>query len=136
MSETQNTSVKLYSPVLITVATLLGTPVAGCILVAHNLRALGRHSAARQWLILGSVGTAVLLVIAYFLPANFPNMVLPIGYIVGMYQAVKQMHGADYAGHIANGGAKGSAWMAVWVGLACLCAIFGIIFLVVMVVPS
>jgi hypothetical protein len=136
MSEIQNTSVRLYSPTLITVATLLGAPVAGCILLAHNFRVLGRHSAARQWLVGGSVGTAVLLVVGYFLPDNFPNMVLPISYTMGMHQAVKQLQGAEYASHLARGGAKGSAWMAVGTGLACLCAIVGIVLLVALVLPE
>jgi hypothetical protein len=133
MGERPNTSARLYSPALMTVATFLGAPVAGCILLAHNYRVLGKQSAARHWLIWGSIGTALLLVVAYFLPDKFPHMALPIGYTVGMHQAVKQVHGAEYAAHIAAGGAKGSVWAAVGVGLACFCTILGVFVLVVLV---
>jgi len=57
--------------------------------------------------------------------------VLPIGYTVGMYQAVKHLHGKDYQTHLANGGAKGSVWKAIFTGLGCLFAIMVITFLAV-----
>ena len=97
---------------------MLGAPVAGCILLAHNFRAIGKPSAARQWLIWGTLGTALLIVVAFFLPEKFPHMALPIGYTMGMRQAVKQVHGPEYAQHIALGAAKAPAWKAVGVGRA------------------
>jgi hypothetical protein len=127
---------KLYSPLLVAVATLLGAPVAGCILVGHNLRALGKRSAAWQWLLWGVVGTAALLIVAYFLPDRFPNSALPIGYTLGMYYGVKHAHGAEFDTHIATGGARASAWAAVGVGLTCLVAILGVLFLAILALPE
>ena len=136
MNGSQNEAVRLYSPALITVATLLGAPVAGCILLAHNYRSLGKQATAKQLLIWGTLGTALLLVVAFFLPENFPNKVIPIAYTAGMHQAVKQLHRKDYESHIENGGAKGSTWKAIITGVGCLCAIFVIIFLVLLVLPG
>ncbi len=136
MNGKTNDVVYLYSPGLITAATILGAPVAGCILLAHNYRSLGMKSSARQLLLWGILGTAGLLVVAFFLPDKFPHMVLPIGYTMGMREAVKQLHGKEYESHVASGGAKGSAWKAVGIGVGCLCAIMAVLFLVIMIVPA
>ena len=136
MNGSTNSAIRLYSPALVTVATLIGAPVAGCILLAHNYRSLGRQSTAIQLLIWGTLGTVLLLVMSYFLPENFPNGVLPIGYTVGMYLLAKQLQGKDYESHIANGGVKGSTWKAVVTGVGCLCAILAITFVMVFLMPG
>jgi len=128
--------VRLHSPTMITVATVLGAPIAGCILLAHNLRALGKRSVAREWLLGGLVATALIMVVAYFLPDRFPRMALPIGYILGMQQAVKHAHGAEYEAYIAAGGAKAPAWIAVVVGLVCMLAILVAVLLVILALPE
>jgi hypothetical protein len=133
MNEPSSPSVKLYSPALITLATFLGAPVAGCILLAHNNRMLGRRAAARQWLLWGTVGTALLLVVAFLLPDKLPHYVLPIGYTVAMHQVVERLYGPEYTRHIDNGGPAGSAWKAVGIGLASFCAIMAVIVGVVLV---
>ena len=136
MESSERETIRLYSPALITLATFLGAPVAGCILLAHNYRALGKTATARQILIWGTLGTVLLLVVAFFLPDNFPNSALPIGYTVGMNQAVKKVHGKDYESHIASGGAKGSTWKAILTGVGCLCVIIAILLLIVFVGPE
>ena len=71
-------AVKLFSAGQITLATFLGAPIAGCLLLARNYRELGNGAAAWQSLVAGIVSTILLFLIAFWLPENFPNMVLPI----------------------------------------------------------
>jgi hypothetical protein len=131
MNESRNDTAYLYSPALITLATVLGAPVAGCILLAQNYRVIGKQATAKQILLWGIFGTILLLVVASLLPDTFPNIVLPAGYTIGMYQAVKRSHGKDYQTYLANGGAKGPIWKAVFTGILCLIAILVMVFLAV-----
>ena len=113
----------LFSVGQIVLATFLGMPIAGCLLLALNYRELGKIAAAWQSLAAGVASTILLLFVAFWLPENFPNMALPVAYCFGMRQIVKHLQG----GAIANRG-KGSWVVTVAVGLGCLVVIFGLIF--------
>lgn len=110
---------KLYSTEQITLATFLGAPISGCLLLAQNYRALGQAGSAWQPLIIGVVSTVVLLLLAFFLPENFPNLALPAGSCVGMYYYAKQQQGAAIDSHLKAGGGKGSWGMTVVLSLVC-----------------
>jgi hypothetical protein len=135
MDEKENRCIYLYSPWQITIATFLGGPVAGCILLSHNYQALEKVAVAKKVLLWGIAGTIALIIIGFSLPQNFPNSILPLAYTIGMHQAVKQMHQKEYAIHVASGGAKGSAWTVVGVAMGCLCAMLLTIFAIVMFLP-
>ena len=112
----------LFSVGQITLATFLGAPIAGCLLLARNYRVLGNGAAAWQSLVAGIVATILLFLIAFWLPENFPNMALPVAYCFGMRQLVNYLQGSE----IANRG-KGSWAVTVAVGVGCLVIIFGLI---------
>jgi hypothetical protein len=120
--------VRLYSPGQVLAATILGAPVAGAILLAHNYRSVGQGSAGRKALLWGGLGTVGLLIVSLFLLEHFPNSVLPASYSMGMYQLAKQLQGREVASHLAAGGARGSNWSVVGIGVACL-----LVLLVVMI---
>lgn len=125
---------KLFSIGQITLATFIGSPIAGCLLVAQNYRNLGNVSAAWQTFILGVVSTILLFPIGFWLPENFPNPVLPMVYTVGMRQLVKYLQGDAIAVHEAQG-KKGSWAITISVAIGCLILIMalllGAIFLLV-----
>ena len=71
---------RLYSVGQITAATFVGSPLAGCLLLAHNYRVLRRNRAALYSLMCGVVATVIVFVGASWLPESFPNAALPVGY--------------------------------------------------------
>ena len=71
---------KLFSPTQITVATFVGGPLATTYMVKENYRAMGMPQAQKNSCIYGALITLLIFTIAWFLPENFPNMVLPMAY--------------------------------------------------------
>jgi hypothetical protein len=120
------TTGKLFSVVQITLATFIGMPVAGCLLLAQNYRYLGKIGAAWQTLTLGVVSTIILFFIAFWLPENFPNAVLPMIYTIAMRQLVKYLQGDAIASYEAQG-KKGSWAVTVGVAIGCLILIMALI---------
>ena len=132
MFEASSIKGSLFSPTQIATAAFLGAPIAACWFLSRNYRALDQGRSAAQSLLWGVLGTAALLGISFFLPDNFPNQALPLGYTFGLYHVAKQLQGTTVAEHIATGGRLGSWWNVVGVSLVCLVllvvAIFGAVF--------
>lgn len=114
-----SSSRKIFALEQIGVASLLGGPIAGCLLVAKNYRVLGQGRLAWQPVVGGIVGTIVLMILAFVLPEKFPNMGLPIGSFMGTYYYAKQQQGEAIGNHLRAGGRKGSWWIPVGVSLGC-----------------
>ena len=74
--------------------------------------------------------------LAFVLPENFPNAVLPAAYTVTLQQIAKQTQGARFETLIGAGGAKHSHWRVLGIGLVCLIGVFVAIFLAVLVLPA
>jgi hypothetical protein len=119
---------KVFSVGQITLATFLGAPIAGSLLLAWNYRVFQKAGAAFQSIVYGLVSTIILLVIAFLLPEKFPNSVLPIAYCLAMRQLVSYLQGDAIAGHLAVGGDKGSWAVTVVVGIGCLVVLFALVF--------
>jgi uncharacterized membrane protein YeaQ/YmgE (transglycosylase-associated protein family) len=119
---------RLYSIAQITVATFVGSPIAGCLLLAHNFRELGVAKAAWHSLIWGVVSTIILLVVASWLPEKFPNAALPVGYCFAMRQVSTHFQGSSISKHLSAGGKKGSWAATVGIGVACLVLLFAVFF--------
>jgi hypothetical protein len=134
MTEPQD--IKLFSKAQVSLATFLGAPISGALLMRMNYKALGHTKAAQQSLAVGIAGTVILLVIAFFLPDNFPNLVLPIASLFAVQQWYKQAQEETFKTHVANGGKKGSWGTAIGISLLLLVAILAVIFGVVMLLPE
>ncbi|HJX90337.1 MAG TPA: hypothetical protein VJ372_07570 [Pyrinomonadaceae bacterium] len=126
--ESTATEKKLFSLGQIVLATFLGAPLAGSLLVAHNYRVLQKANASRQSIVYGVASTVLIFIIAFLLPEKFPNSVLPVVYCIAMRQLVSYVQGGAIAAHYSIGGAKGSWAIATVVGVGCLVALFAIIF--------
>ena len=121
----------LFSDFQIALATFIGMPIAGSILLAQNYRNLGRVSSAWQTLILGFVSTIVLFIIGFLLPEKFPNFILPMAYTIAMRQLVKYLQGDEIANQ------KGSWAVTIGVAIGCLVLIMALVFgAVILFVPE
>ena len=127
---------RLYSIGQITLATFLGSPIAGCLLLAHNFRELRVAKRALHSLIWGVAMTVVLFVAASWLPENFPNTALPAGYCFAMRQISKHFQGVSISNHFSAGGKKGSWAATIGIGLASLVLLFGVVLGLLFVLDS
>src|SRR5688572_20884645 len=135
-SQTTLPASRLYSPKQIAVATFLGSPLAGGWFMATNYRELGQEALATQAVWWGIAGAIVLMVIAFLLPDNFPNSVLPVACAVGMHSLVESRLGGAIKEHQAAGGPLFSWWRVVGISLLCaailLAFVFGVFFVLAM----
>ena len=136
MESVEPTTRRLYSPGQAGVAALLGSPIAACWFLARNYRQLGHPGSATQCLIWGALGTLAVFIAAFFLPDNFPNTAIPIGYTMGLYQAAKQIHGSTVAQHLAADGRLGSWWAVVGNSLLFLVGVLAVFLGVVLLFPD
>lgn len=127
----------LYSPNQIALATFLGAPLAGAVLMALNYRRLGHRPAAWKTALLGVAATALLIPLAMVLPSWFPGPALPVGCVVAMRQlAVWMEHNHLGGSETPTDTAATSTGMAVGVGLACLMGVFSAVVAVALVMPE
>lgn len=115
---------KLFSVWQITVATILGAPIAGTILLARNYQRLGDSAAALKSICFGLAATVIVFAAAFFLPDGFPNFAIPAAYTVGVQMIATQLQGDA----IKNSGERASWLVTLVVGIVSLAVIIGIIF--------
>lgn len=128
--EEQEVNGKLFSSGQIVLAAFLGTPIAACVLIAQNYRVMRQIANARISVIVGALATMLVFILAFSLPENFPNFVLPAAYCVAIGQTVKYLQGDAMAAAEARG-EKGSWLIPVAIGLACLAGISALLFLMI-----
>jgi hypothetical protein len=83
--ESSSRPATLYNPGMAIGNTLLGSPIAGCILLAHNLANLGRVRAARYVMIVGALATSIALGISYVLWRTFMHPPIWYGMMTANY---------------------------------------------------
>jgi nicotinamide riboside transporter PnuC len=126
---------RLFSVGQIAVATFLGSPLPGILLIAKNCSSKGRQSEARSTALWAIGFTVAVIVLAFILPDSVPASGLAIGYTMGVFQWAKQKQGKEIEEHIANGGSLASWWTTIGIGLAGLVVVGALIFGVVLVIP-
>jgi hypothetical protein len=115
----------LYSPGQAALATFLGTPLAGCWLLARNFKNLGSPAAGWGMLVLGLCWTAVLctLGILDMLPG-----IVSLGSIPAMVLVMRAVQGSELDRHLSLGGRKTSWGYVIAAGVACLAIIVAAVF--------
>lgn len=126
----------LYSPGQVAGATFLGSPIAGCWLLAANFRELGKFDARRNTLLAGALATIAVMVLALTLPDNFPNLVLPLAYTIALRQTAEWLQGPDFRLHLAEPGSKHSNWRVVGIGVGWMIIFVVVMFGIVLVLPE
>src|SRR5437763_278868 len=96
---------RLYDRQSVALATFLGTPIAGGVLLASNYRRLGRSQPALLSLLLAVLGTALLVAIGMMLPSKTPGFPIAIGVVVAMSALAKSLQGSAIEAHTRAGGA-------------------------------
>jgi len=118
----------LFDASSVTIATLLGAPIAGAILMAVNYRRLGKEVNAAVVFLSGLAVTILAMVSANLIPASALYAV-PIVLLVVMRSIAQSLQGPAVQQHVSSGGKLGSRWIAFGVGMAALVAIFGALFI-------
>jgi hypothetical protein len=133
---------KLYSVASAVLATFLGSPVAGGIVLAINYKRLGQSAAAIHAVVWSTVITATIIAAAMFLPDDLPvpNGALVVPQLIAMYYAAKSLQARDLDTHQRRGGRMASAWAAagigVLVGVVLAVLFLGVIFGIAMLSPE
>jgi hypothetical protein len=123
---------RLFDSTSVAIATLLGSPVAGTLLMGINYQRLGKGGKAAAAMVIGLVATIVAIVFGNFVPYTFSSVVA-IGLLLTTRSCAQVLQGPAVSEHVAQGGKLGSRWAALGIGVAFLAAIFGAIFLVTFV---
>ena len=120
---------RLYSLNQITLAAFLGTPFPGFWLAARNLDDLGRSGMYRRCLWLGAGLTLFNVALAIVVPEQIPGLVVSLPFIVVTRLMANHWFGPVVAAHRAAGGAQGSWWVTILVGVMGLLVVFALILL-------
>lgn len=125
---------RLYSIPAIVLATFLGSPVAGGVLMAFNYNQLGHPGAARNAIFIG-IGMTFLLFSVGWAIERIAGIDLHGLFIIGvvlMYFLARQKQEASIKNHLEYGGAGESLWKATGLGLFILMLVM--VFLLVLMV--
>ena len=122
----------LFDANAVSLATFLGTPVAGASLMALNDRRLGRAGRAVTTLVLAVAVTALVILLGWNIPQGF-SAPIAIALVVAMRYIALSLQGAAVKDHLQRGGRLGSKWTAFGVGMAFLIAFFAVVFLVLFI---
>ncbi len=136
---------KLFSPAQIGLATLLGTPFAGCILLTANYRRLGQIAYAVLTLAFGifsivlgykyliTTETEEGFLFEYLLSLSWATEESSLPYKIALvwvviaivvFATAMIIQGRTYQNHLAQGGKKQSSVVAVQVGMVCIVGFF------------
>src|ERR1039458_5994204 len=114
----------LFNADSVGMATFLGTPIAGSILMAVNYRRLGKGSQAAASLAIGLLVTALAILGGSLLPQAV-SAGIAVGLFLAARAAAKGLQGMAVEQHVREGGKLGSKWMAAGLGLGLLAIIVG-----------
>jgi hypothetical protein len=119
----------LFDSVSVGIATLLGSPVAGTLVMAVNYRRLGKGSQGAVAVAMGVVVTVLAGLFGNLIPTFF-STAIGIGLILAVRSAAQTLQGPALAQHVSEGGKLGSRWAASGIGVAVLAVIASGVFLV------
>ncbi len=132
-SQTTLPASRLYSQAQIAVGTFLGSPLAAGWFMARNHRELGQDELATQAMWWGVAGAIVMMIIAFLLPENFPNSILPIAFTIAVHRLADSRFGGVIREHRAAGGPLFSWWRVVGISLVCVAILVGVVFSVLFI---
>jgi hypothetical protein len=120
---------RLYDAGSVGIATLLGSPLAGAVVMAINYHRLGRKGAAWGCFFGTLIGTVALLAIGALLPESFARPALALGPLIAMWWVAQGLQGGAIVEHTSiRHGQLASRWKAAGIGLIGLVLILGIVF--------
>ncbi len=117
----------LFDSTAVTIAALLGSPIAGTALMAVNYRRLKNESGALTAVLIGLAVTAAAVAAGYLIPQGAAGGVA-IALVMAIRTAAKTMQGPAVEEHVRQGGMLGSRWVATGIGLVGMALTFGAVF--------
>ena len=120
---TAEDSRRLFTPGQVFWGTVLGTPLAGCLMLAMNASVWRQRWAGVLLVVAGFVATVVIGISAFFLPVWARSYAIPALYSLSLYLGARTWQGARVAEALANGGRRRSHVVVFLLGLACLFAL-------------
>ncbi len=118
----------LYTPRAVGLATFLGGPLAGTVVMAMNYRRVGRPASAVKAILGGLAGTAALGALAFVLPEHSPGFLLGLIPLFVMVKLASTLQGETVNRHKYAGGKIASMWKAAGVGLLSLILLVAVVF--------
>lgn len=126
----------LFPPNAATLATFLGAPIAGAVVLAMNYRRLGRSSAALRAVLWGLLATAALIGLGFVLADRSPAFLVALIPVAIMAQLAKTLQGEAFEQHKQAGGKVASMWKAAGIGLVSLVGLLAVIFVIAIAMES
>jgi hypothetical protein len=107
-------------------ATFLGSPIAGTVLMAINYGRLGMGGSAAAAVIMGLFLLGLSILLGYLAPAVV-SMAIPIGMYFAVKTGAEYLQGPAVKSHVSQGGRLASRWAAAGIGAGFLAAIGAVI---------
>jgi len=120
----------MFSPRQMLAAAVVGSVIAGIILLQSNYRAMARPGDANKALVYGILGTVGLFGLLFLLPDSIPNAPINIVVAFGFFKLVDSLQGEAFSGHRAAGGERQSNWLVFGISVGTLISVLVILFLV------
>jgi uncharacterized protein (TIGR02145 family) len=140
MKENNNDSdqegIRLYSQGQVLLATLLGNPVAGAILMARNHRLLGSPRKSTYTIVIGIVFTLVLMGLLLLLSKTSIGLSISVLSLAAVMLWYHKALGRSYKNHIEHGGQKARTLHAAGIGAGFLLGYVAIVLVVLLVIPN
>jgi hypothetical protein len=112
----------------ITLATFLGSGIAGAWLAASNFNAVDQPIKARRWIWIGIAVTIAMLGVSLLLPDRFPGFILPLALAFGARALATTEFGWILRDHEKVGGDLRSWWKVIGIVIVVCMIIFAIAF--------
>jgi len=127
---------RLYSPQHVGIASIIGGPGAGAVVLSLNYQKLGNSRGAVASLTLGILAVLALALVGLALPDDFRLGGIGVGLAVAMLYVAKGLQGQAYEAHLAVGGRKASGWRAAGIGVIAMGLIVGSWFILATIATS
>jgi len=114
----QEPSYRLYTRWNVELATLLGGPIAGALLLRRNFRRLGKPRTGRRAMLVATAGTAAVLVLVLTAEASGMqrgaiSLWVELTFLSAIYLAFDRWMRGPLQAHVAAGGETGPWWHAL-----------------------
>ena len=136
MATQAESQLPLFSPIHVTLATAIGGPLAGAVVIAMNYRQLARTGAGTIAILLGALATVALLIAGWLLPKDVSPLLIVAGYTGLLYLVATMIQGPSLEAHPPAASGTRLAWRAALVGLSSLALIALIVFIAFLVLPD
>ena len=131
---------KIYTNNIISIATLIGGPIAAGFLIGHNYKVFGDRDKQKYSIIIGIVGSLIFFELLFLIPDkimnSIPNAIIPSIYTAIIYYVVHRIQDDRIKEAIQNGINKASGWRAAGIGLLCSIFLLAYIFARAFVLPE